>query len=368
MSTPLSDTRLFQPITIAKLQIPHRIFMSSLTRYRNNDSNIPTPLMKEYYTQRASTPGTLIFSEATSPSQRTAGLHANQPGIWSDAQIAAWREITDAVHEKGCFMICQLFAAGRAAVKEVMDGKGLPVKGPSAIGIDDGVHVVPEEMTKKDITNAIEDFVQGAYLAVDRAGFDGIEIHNAYGTLTDQFCHSSANQRADDWGGSIERRSKFTLDLTKAVIAAVGKDKVGIRFSPYSTYLGMQMYDPLPQFTYLVSELRRLGLGWLHLVEPRMDGIFDVVRAGTIRPLIETWGHQGAVIVNGGYTADNVRKALEEEYREFNVAVSFGRWFIANPDLVERLKDGRELNGYNRDTFYKPKVAEGYVDYPFLQK
>jgi NADPH2 dehydrogenase len=152
---------------------------------------------------------------------------------------------------------------------------------------------------------------------------------------------------------------------SKSVIAAIGKDSVDIRFSPYSTYLGMEIRDPLPQFVYIVSEVRRLGLAWLHVVEPRMDGIFDAVRAGTIRPLVEAWGHSAPLIVNGGYAADNVRQALEEEYRNFNVAVSFGRRFIANPDLVSRLKCGARLNAYNRATFYKAKAAEEYVDYPF---
>jgi hypothetical protein len=146
MSAPLGETRLFQPIEVGGVRPTQRVFMSSPARYRNDDHNTPTALMKEYYTQRASSPGTLIFAEATSPSQHTAGLHANQPGIWSDAQIAAWREITDAVHAKGCSMFCQLFAAGRAAMPEVLSKHGLDVKEPGAIGIDDGVHMVPKEL------------------------------------------------------------------------------------------------------------------------------------------------------------------------------------------------------------------------------
>ena len=198
-----------------------------------------------------------------------------------------------------------------------------------------------------------------------QAGFDGVEIHNAYGTLTDQFCHEGANQRVDQWDGSIEARSRFTLELMKAVIAAVGKDKVGIRFSPYSTFLGMEMRDPLPQFVHLVSEVRQLGIAWLLVVEPRMDGIFEVVRAGTIRPLVETWGHQTPVIVNGGFAPDNASEAVESIDKEFNVAISFGRWFVSNPDLVSRLRGGLRLNVYDRSTFYKEKSKEGYVDYTF---
>jgi NADPH2 dehydrogenase len=365
MSSPLSHSRLFHDMEIGQVKLSHRVVMASLTRYRNDEENIPLSIAKDYYVQRASVPGTLIVSEAISPSLRSAGLHPNQPGIWSEEQIAAWRQITDAVHAKGCFMFAQLFAAGRAADPSLLSRHGLAVKGPSAIKIDDDQHGVPEVLTESEIEGLIGDFAQGARNAMQRAGFDGVEVHAAYGTLIDQFCHTSSNQRNDAWGGDVERRARFAIEVSRAVCDAVGNANVGIRFSPYSTYLGVTSQDVLPQFVHIVAKLKQLSLAWLHLVEPRMDGIFETARNGTIRPIMDAWGPDMPIIVNGGYTPSNLENAVERDYGGFKIAISFGRCFIANPDLPFRLKNDIELNPYDRLTFYAAKQPQGYIDYAF---
>jgi NADPH2 dehydrogenase len=239
-------------------------------------------MVKDYYVQRASIPGTLLISEAAVAS-RLAGSITHMPEIWSDAQVAAWKEVADAVHAKGCYMFLQTGGNGRAAFPSERKKDGLDLFGPSAIAIGadpagSGVvptsdeNPVPREITEEEIRQLIEDFAQAAKNAVHKCGFDGVEVHACNGHLLDQFIQSNSNQRTDAWGGSIEKRSRFVLEVAKAIIAAVGKDKVGFRLSPFSTYLSMRMDDPIPQFTYIIKELKALGVAFIHLVEPRVSG------------------------------------------------------------------------------------------------
>ncbi|KAF2728399.1 NADH flavin oxidoreductase/12-oxophytodienoate reductase [Polyplosphaeria fusca] len=358
----ITSSKLFQPLKIGNITLNHRIYMTPLSRFRVDDDHVPLPMVKDYYAQRASVPGTLVISEATLVSTR-AGLFPNMPGIWSDAQIAAWKEVVDAVHAKGSYMFLQLVANGRTAPIEERAKMALDVVGPSPIPFMEGA-TMPREMTEAEIFEIIEDYANAAKNAIHGAGFDGVEIMGGNGHLIDQFIQDVSNKRTDAWGGSIENRARFPLEIAKTLVAAVGKERVGIRFSPFSRYLGMKMVDPLPQYLYLVKELRKLHLMHLHLIEPRIDGDIEKVTADSNDPLIEAWGNNSPVLLAGGYNAAGAQKAVEEQYKDRNVAIGFGRFFIANPDLVFRIQKGIEFNKYDRSTFYDTKNPHGYIDYP----
>jgi NADPH2 dehydrogenase len=223
-------------------------------------------------------------------------------------------------------------------------------------------------MTEEDIQTTIADYATAARNAI-KAGFDGVEIHGANGYLCDQFLQDVCNQRTDRWGGSIENRARFHLEVTKAVIAAVRADRVGMRLSPFSTYLSMCMADPKPQFGYLVSELKKLKIGYLHLVEGRIDGGSDDFLEGVTNTwLVKIWDNQTPILLAGGFTPELAKKTVDETYKDYDIVIVFGRHFIANPDLVFRLEKDIPLNKYDRSTFYAPKVPTGYIDYPFSQE
>ncbi|GKT40288.1 chanoclavine-I aldehyde reductase fgaOx3 [Colletotrichum spaethianum] len=323
-------------------------------------------MAKEYYTQRASVPGTMIITEATFVSRQVdgysyAGLH-HTPGIYTRDQIASWKEITDAVHAKGSFIWMQLWALGRVADPKAASTRGFTVKGPSAIPEGEGKHM-PEEMTKEDIRSVIADFAQAARNAIE-AGFDGVELHGANGYLIDQFIQDRANQRIDEYGGSIENRARFVIETASAVVAAVGADRVGIRFSPWSTFQGMRMTDPIPQFTHVARELKKLKLAYLHVVEGRVDGNADADSADSIHFMLDAWENESPVLIAGGFNPQNAKRAAEDYYRNTKVAIVFGRWFISNPDLPFRIRRDIPLTPYDRKTFYA-ETDVGYTDYAF---
>ncbi|EEB94560.2 hypothetical protein MPER_06606, partial [Moniliophthora perniciosa FA553] len=228
----------------------------------------------EHYAQRASQPGTLLITEATVIHPKSGG-YANVPGIWSDAQIEAWKEVTDAVHEKGSFIYVQLWALGRAAYPAQLQSEdpSYPYVSASDIPLKDRTHEAPRPLTKAEIEEYKGFFVQAAKNAIERAGFDGVELHGANGYLIDQFIQDVANQRTDRYGGSIENRSRFALEVLDAVVKAVGPRKAGIRLSPWGSYGDMKMQDPKPQFTRFVTEIKKAHrtLAFIHLVEPRAD-------------------------------------------------------------------------------------------------
>lgn len=289
------------------------------------------------------------------------------PGIYSSAQIAAWKEVVDVVHAKGSFIFLQLLAIGRPALVAERKKDDLDVIAPSAIPVSEG-YTVPRAMSEDEIWKVIGDFAQGARNAVERAGFDGVEIHAANGHMVDQFTQDVSNQRTDAWGGSVEKRSRFAIEVAKAVSAAVGKERTGIRFSPWGTYLSMRMKDPLSQFSYLMKELSQLGLAHLHLVEPRVSGDVDVETSDSNKPLVEAWNRERPVILAGGYNPDVANKAVQETYADRNVAISFGRYFISNPDLVYRIRKGIAFTPYDRSTFYDAENSKGYMDYKSSQE
>lgn len=376
-----TSSNLFQALRIGNIEISHRVVLASLTRFRTDSSHTPLPFVQEYYAQRASTPGTLLLTEAAVVS-RLAGSIAHMPEFWTDTQIAAWKPIVDAVHAKGSYIFLQLCANGRAAFVTERKKDGLDLIGPSAIAIggnDGGSGVVsaseeapgPRAMTENEIWQVIRDFGTAAKNAVEKAGFDGVEVHACNGHMLDQFIQDTSNQRSDAWGGSIEKRSRFTLEVIKAVVAQIGKEKVGIRLGPWSTYLSMRMADPVPQFTYLIKKLSELEIAYLHLIEPRIggDSTIDGDKAESSQPFIEAWGDERPVIVAGGYTGESAMAAVDKGgvYEGRKVAVAFGRHFISNPDLVFRVKNGIEFEPYDRKTFYEIGSEKGYVDYGYSE-
>lgn len=357
------SSRLFAPMAIGQASLKHRVVMAPLTRLRANEDHVPQPMAKTYYEQRASEKGTLIISEATLISAASGGS-SNSPGLFTAEQIQGWKNITDAVHAKGSYMFAQLMAMGRAAGAETLqrDG-GYEVFAPSAIPISEN-DPLPKVLSEQQIWNIIDEYKVAAKNAIE-AGFDGVEVHGANGYLVDQFLHDGSNTRSDQWGGSVENRARFAIEVAKALVETVGADRVGFRISPWNDWQSMQMADPIPQFTYLVSQLRELGLAYLHIIESRVFNNVDCEGRGEIKPFLERWGQEAPVLIAGGFNPDNVKSAVEEKYRDYNVAVVFGRHFLANPDLPFRLRHGIALQKYDRSTFYSKMTSTGYIDYPF---
>ncbi|PBK86334.1 FMN-linked oxidoreductase [Armillaria gallica] len=350
----MTDSKLFQPINIGDLTPNHRIVLAPLTRVKSTEKgHIPyTSVMKEYYLQRASDPSTFLITEATLVAQK-AGVFKNIPGIWSQEQIDAWKEITDAVHAKGSFIFAQLWAQGRAAnISDLKDeDPSLELVAPSAIKLSHTAET-PRPLTLDDIHEYPKLFAQAAANAVFKAGFDGVEIHGVNGFLVDQSIQDVSNQLID------------------AVVDAVGARRTAFRVSPWNTWQGMRMEDPIPAFSYLVKEIgqRHTVLAYLHVIEPRANGTEereDEPGAHESNDFIrELWAPR-RLISAGGYTREDAMKVADEN----GELIAFGRYFISNPDLPKRLKWNLPLTPYNRPTFYLPgEVTEGYTDYPFASE
>ncbi|UKZ76873.1 hypothetical protein TrVFT333_004588 [Trichoderma virens FT-333] len=333
----MAESRLWKPLKIAGVEVKHRVGMPGLSRFRGTDDHVATPMMKEYYSQRSQVPGTLIITEAgiISPG---AGGYPNAPGIWREDQVAAWKTITDEVHQNGCFIICQIFHVGRAAVPDIAEKEGIEI--------------------------IVHDFATAAKNAI-RAGFDGVELHAGNGYLLDSFIQDVSNTRTDEYGGSIQNRSRFVSEVMKAVGDAIGPQRIGIRLSPWSTFQGMRMKEPIPQFSDVINKAKELGLAYIHLIEPRVTNSDDLDHLITesLDFAINLWG--GPILLAGGYKPDNVQKTVDETYPGKDIMVMFGRYFVANPDLVFRIKNNLNLNQYDRSTFYAVKNPHGYLDYPF---
>ncbi|EWY83436.1 hypothetical protein FOYG_13251 [Fusarium oxysporum NRRL 32931] len=360
-------TNFSSPIDIGRCSLRHRIVMAPMTRLRADENHAPLDMMREYYAQRASVSGTLLITEATFVSAKSRGRDENAPGIFTQQQVEAWRHVTDEVHSKGSFIFMQLWHVGRAGRQHALDKAGLEMVSSSDIPISKE-YPTPRPMTTEEIWECIASFASAAKNGID-AGFDGVEIHAANGYLIDQFTQDTCNRRTDEWGGSIENRSRFCLEIAKAVSQEIGPDRTAIRLSPFSTFQGMRMQDPEPQFTHLISQLKHLGLAYLHLVEPRIAGNVDreTDDKESLDFALDAWGWVGPVILAGGYTAEKANKALETSFEDQPVAFAFGRHFISNPDLPLRLARNLPLAPYQRDTFYKVRSADGYTDYPFSE-
>ncbi|KAF2093593.1 FMN-linked oxidoreductase [Rhizodiscina lignyota] len=342
--------------------VSHRIGMPGLSRFRGTDDHTATPMMKEYYSQRSQVPGTLIITEAGLISPGSGG-YPNAPGIWREDQVAAWKTITDEVHRNGCFIICQIFHIGRAAVPEIAEKEGIEIVSASAIPYEEGASV-PKALTVEEIKQIVRDFVAAAKNAI-RAGFDGIELHAGNGYLIDSFIQDVSNIRSDEYGGNVENRSRFIYEVMEAVGRAIGPERVGIRLSPWSTFQGMRMKEPIPQFSDVIRKAKLLGLSYIHLIEPRVSNNVDLEHpvVETLDFAIDLWN--GPILLAGGYNPDNAQKTVDEKYPNKDIMVMFGRHFVANPDLVFRIKSSLVLNHYDRSTFYALKNPMGYLDYPF---
>jgi len=360
-------SNLFKPLKLGNVQLQNRVVLAPLTRFRADDEHVPLPFVPEYYAQRASVPGTLLITEATFISPQ-AGGYSNVPGIYNQAQIESWKKVTEAVHAKGSFIYLQLWALGRAAdpgqLKKEL-GDDAKVVSASNIPFEGGA--TPTGLNEEEIHQYIKDYAQAAKNAIE-AGFDGVEVHGANGYLVDQFTQDVSNDRTDAWGGSVEKRAKFGIEVTKAVVEAVGAERTGIRLSPFSDFQGMKMKDPVPQFTYLATELKKLKLAYLHVVESRITGNADVESTQGIDFLVDLWDNQSPFLAAGGFKPDSAKKAADEEYKDKDVAIVFGRYFISNPDLVFRIEKGIELTPYDRDLFYNKTQKHGYIDWAFSKE
>jgi NADPH2 dehydrogenase len=362
--TAHASSKLFEPLQVGNITLKNRIAMAPLTRRRADSAHVPLPFVKEYYAQRAVVPGTLLVTEATFISPRGSGS-PEVPGIWTREQITAWREVTAAVHARGSYIYLQLWCLGRTAKAEVLSQEfGLDVIGAGDIPISEE-RSTPRPIGEEEIWELIGEYAQAARNAVDGAGFDGVEIHGANGYLVDQFIQDISNNRTDSWGGNIENRARFAFEVSKAVVQAIGKERTGIRLSPYGTASGMGMVNPIPQFSYVIQRLKELGLAYIHLVESRISGSVDTANTGSLRPFLEIWDNQSPVLIAGGYDPETAKNATDDVYKDKEVVIVFGRYFISTPDLVYRLQKGLDLNKYDRSTFYKQGSPEGYTDYPY---
>ncbi|GGF01277.1 alkene reductase [Hymenobacter cavernae] len=359
-------TKLFTPFTMGALTLPNRFVMAPMTRSRaNNEGNVPTDSTVKYYVQRAS--AGLIITEGSQVSQQGVG-YIFTPGIYSEAQVAGWKKVTDAVHAAGGRIFIQLWHVGRISHPAFHNGE-LPVA-PSAVqptGVKaftaNGMEEIPtpRALETSEVKAAVEDFRKAAENA-KKAGFDGAEVHGANGYLVDQFIQDGTNQRTDEYGGSVENRARFALEVVQAVAGVFGADRTGIRLSPNGGMGGINDADRLGTFSYVTEQLNKLGLAYLHVIEalpghPMAAKPGQGLIAPTLRQIFT-----GPFILNGGYTQETAEAALENNEADL---IAFGVPFISNPDLVERYQQGAALNDPDQATFYGGG-DEGYIDYPSL--
>lgn len=364
-------TTLFEPATAGDLKLKNRVVMAPLTRNRAPNA-VPTPLMATYYRQRAS--AGLLITEATAISHQGQG-YADVPGLYGADQIAGWKQVTDAVHAAGGAIVTQLWHVGRVSHTELQPGKGAPVA-PSPIRANTKTVLIvdgkptfvdvsePRALATSELPGIVDDYRRAALAAIE-AGFDGVEVHAANGYLLDQFLKTGANQRTDEYGGSITNRARLLLEVVKAVTGAIGAGRTGIRLSPVTPANDVVDADPQPLFEHVVRELAPLGLAYIHVIEGATGGPREVEgRPFDYAALRQAWraaGGKGAWMVNNGYDLP----LAEQSLREGADLVAFGKPFIANPDLVERLRRGGPFNPPDKSTFYGGG-EKGYTDYPTL--
>lgn len=358
----MSDASLFAPATLGPLALRNRLVMAPMTRSRAVEANTPNALMAEFYAQRA-TAG-LIVTEGTSPSPNGTG-YPRIPGLWSPGQVAGWRLVTDAVHARGGRIFAQLMHTGRVGHPLNLPA-GAELLAPSAVAAPGEMytdargpqpHPLPRAMTGAEVRRAVEEHVTAAGNAI-AAGFDGVELHGANGYLLEQFLSPNTNRRSDAWGGSVEKRLGFALEVARQVAAAIGGERVGIRLSPHGVNAGMVAYPEIEEtYLKLVPALATTGLQYVHLVDHFAMGAPPVPAALKLA-LRRAWPR--TFILAGGFDRAGAEAALREGRADL---VAFGRPFLANPDLVARLQRGLPLNAPDFATFYTPG-PKGYTDYP----
>ena len=367
----MTENTLFTSLAVGDLSLSHRVVMAPLTRMRATvPGNLANEMMAEYYAQRASRGG-LIIAEASQVSEEGCGLPCT-PGIHSPEQVEGWKRVVDAVHAKGGKLFLQLWHMGRLSHPSHQPDGGLPVA-PSAVAPDAKVMTpdfeavpcpTPRALETDEIPGLIEKYVRAASCAME-AGFDGVEIHAANGYLLEQFLQTRTNLRTDAYGGSIENRCRIVLEIARAIIAEVGSKRVGIRLSPFGIANDSGEEEPMPLYSYLIGELDKLGLAYLHLIEPRASGAgqrdVDHKNVPSAAALFRSMWH-GVLIAAGNFNGDSAEAMVSKGDAD---AIAFGRYFISNPDLPERLRLGAALTPYNRATFYS-RGPEGYIDYPTM--
>ena len=348
-------SRLFEALKVGEIELPNRVVMAPLTRLRGTVDHKPTPLMVEYYRQRAG--AGMIITEGTPVSPMGVG-YAQVPGIWNAEQTELWKPVTAAVHEAGGRILCQIWHVGRVSDPSFLDGRQpvapSPVAPPGTVTLirPKKEFEVPRALSVEEITQVVEEFHQGAKNAKE-AGFDGVEIHGANGYLLDQFLHDASNKRDDEYGGSVENRAKLHLEVADAASAVFGAGRVGMHLAPRGDVMGMGDTNPREIFTYVATELGKRGLAFLMARE-----YFGPDRLGP--DLKKAFG--GVYIANEKYTQAQAEQVIAAGEAD---AVAFGRLFIANPDLPRRFVQGAALNEPVTETFYT-HGPEGYVDYPAL--
>jgi N-ethylmaleimide reductase len=363
---------LFDPVQAGDLQLANRIVMAPLTRNRSPNA-VPTEMAVTYYAQRAS--AGLLITEATAISHQGQG-YADVPGLYGSEQLDAWKRITDAVHGEGGKIVVQLWHVGRVSHTELQPDGGQPVA-PSAITaktktvlIKNGIPSftetsAPRALDAAELPGIVHSYAVAARSAVESAGFDGVEVHGANGYLLDQFLKNGSNKRTDDYGGRIENRARLLLEVTRAVVDAVGGGKTGIRISPVTPANDVHDDNPQPLFEYLMRQLAPLGLAYVHVIEGATGGARELddrpFDYEALKAAYREAGGKGAWMVNNGYD----RPLAEEALKEGDDLVAFGKPFIANPDLVRRLREHAPLNAVDKATMYGGG-AKGYIDYPAL--
>ena len=358
--------KLLSPVILSNKTLKNRMAMAPMTRSRANINGLVSDSTILYYTQRSS--AGLIITEAINISKQAIGSPLT-PGIYTPDQITAWKKVTEAVHEKGGVIYAQLWHTGRVSHSLVKNGEStvapssIPIKGQQHFtmeGLKD--YETPHALSVNEIEQIIADYKQAAINAME-AGFDGVELHAAFGYLPNQFLADSSNQRNDQYGGNDENRNRFVLEVIKEMIAAIGNDKVAIRLSPTSTYNNISHQNPITQFTSLINELNNLPLAYLHLMNVPFPA--DKFPQYPINP-IDTFGKlsKHLIIANCGYTKETGEVELEKGIAQM---ISYGTLFLANPDLPKRFELNAPLNQPDRATMYGGKDA-GYIDYPFLDK
>jgi N-ethylmaleimide reductase len=356
-------TSLFDPIQLGAVSAPNRILMAPLTRGRATRDHVPTPVMVDYYRRRAS--AGLIISEATGISRQGLGW-PYAPGLWTPQQVEGWKPVTAAVHDAGGRIFAQLWHMGRLVHSSVTGQQPVsssPIAAPGHAHTygDNADYETPRALEVADIPALLDSYAQAARNAI-AAGFDGVQIHAANGYLIDEFLRNGVNHRDDDYGGSPENRVRLLREATSIVVDAIGADRTAVRLSPNGDTQGTDDSDPASLFPVAAQALDALGIAFLELRELTPEGTYGSSDVPRQSPLIRRH-FRGPLILNSDYTVDSAQAALDSGVAD---AIAFGRPFIANPDLVERLRTGAPLNMWDAKTFYT-QGAEGYTDYPVLE-
>jgi N-ethylmaleimide reductase len=368
------NPKLFTPVQLGSLKLKHRVVMAPLTRSRSEQpGGIPSDMMVQYYSDRASDGG-LIVGEATNISLTARGWYG-APGLYTDQQVEGWKRVVRATHAKNGFVFAQLWHTGRSSHSDNQGGNtpvsasvdpsywedpNLLVSAPSG-WVQPSLH---RALDISEIPGIVEDYRKAAAHAT-AAGFDGVELHAGNGYLLDQFLQDGSNKRTDSYGGSIENRSRFLLEVVEAVTSVWGGDRVAVRIAPAGTWNHMRDSNPTALFTYVAEQLNRFGLAYLHIIEPRVKGNVTIhkgqgpIAAEQLRKVFK-----GKIIAAGGFEPETAESAIESGVAD---AVAFGRHFVANPDLPLRIREGLVLTPYDRDTFYTFDSV-GYNDYPFVNE